>query len=279
MAMADQTSVTQILVNFGKAIAAYEGTLVMGASPFDLWAADLAAGNGDASTQISDQAKAGAKLFVDKAGCSDCHNTPLFSDDQFHNVGVGQTGEGVPKEEDCAAGTICDCTPGTFKNCLPWGARDGIQKLQANGFRRDSVWSDDTTDVAPTAIYTTVNLSTIPLGAYRTPSLRNVGLTAPVHARRIDRHAGGRGVALQPGHPRSGHAGHAGGFVQGALLDRRRAGRAGGLPRVAQLRSAAGGRAGGAHAPLSDRGCGRSLRAPQVVSIFLTSSVKVGLAA
>jgi cytochrome c peroxidase len=185
MAMADQTSVTQILVNFGKAIAAYEGTLVMGASPFDLWAADLAAGNGDASTQISDQAKAGAKLFVDKAGCSDCHNTPLFSDDQFHNVGVGQTGEGVPKEEDCAPGTVCDCSPvssthpGGPKNCLPWGARDGIQKLQANGFRRDSVWSDDTTDVAPTAIYNSVDLSTIPLGAYRTPSLRNVGLTAP----------------------------------------------------------------------------------------------------
>jgi cytochrome c peroxidase len=185
MAPADQMAVTQILVNFGKAIGAYEGTLVLGASPFDRWATDLAAGNGDSSTQISDQAKTGAKLFVGKAGCSDCHNTPLFSDDQFHNVGVGQIGEGVPKEEDCSAGGLCDCAPVSAthpngpKNCLPWGAPDGIQKLQANGFRRDSTWSDDTTDVAPTAKYVTADLSTIPRGAYRTPSLRNVSLTAP----------------------------------------------------------------------------------------------------
>jgi len=185
MAPEDQKAVTQVLVNFGKAIGAYEGTLILGASPFDRWAADLAAGNGDSSTQISDDAKAGAKLFVGKAGCSDCHGTPLLSDDKFHNVGVGQIGQGVPKVEDCAAGTVCDCAPvssthtGGPKNCLPWGARDGIQKLQANGFRRDSAWSDDPTGVAATAPYVTADLSTIPQGAYRTPSLRNVSLTAP----------------------------------------------------------------------------------------------------
>ena len=138
MAPADQMAITQILVNFGKAIAAYEGTLILGDSPFDRWVTDLAAGNGDSSTQISGQAKAGAQLFVGKAGCSDCHNTPLFSDGEFHNVGVGQTGSGVPKESDCASGTVCDCAPVSAthpngpKNCLPWGARDGIQKLQAS---------------------------------------------------------------------------------------------------------------------------------------------------
>ena len=146
----------------------------------------LAAGNGDSSTQISDQAKVGAQLFVGKAGCSDCHNTPLFSDGESHNVGVGQTGAGVPKESDCAAGTVCDCSPVSDthpsgpKNCLPWGTRDGIQKLQANGFLRTSVWSDDTSDVTPTeTTYLKADLSTIPLGVYRTPSLRNVSLTAP----------------------------------------------------------------------------------------------------
>jgi cytochrome c peroxidase len=185
MAPADQTAITQILVNFGKAIAAYEGTLISGPSSFDRWVTDLAAGQGVSSTQISDQAKVGAQLFVGKAGCSDCHNTPLLSDDQFHNVGVAQTGAGVPTEGDCPAGSVCDCAPVSSthpsgpKNCLPWGARDGIQKLQANGFRRDSKWSDDTTDVAPTAKYVTADLSTIPQGAYRTPSLRNVSLTAP----------------------------------------------------------------------------------------------------
>jgi cytochrome c peroxidase len=186
MAAADQMTVTQVLVNFGKAVAAYEGTLILGPSAFDRWATDLAAGNGDSSTQISDEAKVGARLFVGKAGCSDCHNTPLLSDGKFHNVGVGQTGPGVPKESDCPAGTVCDCAPVSDthlngpKNCLPWGARDGIQKLQASGFRRDSVWSDDTSDVTETeTTYLKADLGTIPLGAYRTPSLRNVSLTAP----------------------------------------------------------------------------------------------------
>jgi len=180
----DQLAITRILVNYGKAVAAYEQTLVLGPSPFDQWAADLQAGNGDASTAIPAAAKAGALLFVGKAGCSDCHNTPLFSDGQFHSVGVGQVGEGVPTVDDCPAGGVCDCAPVTSdhpngpKNCLPFGARDGIQKLQANLFRRDSMWSDDPADTSASP-YVTADLSTIPIGAYRTPSLRNVSLTGP----------------------------------------------------------------------------------------------------
>ena len=184
MAAADQTAITRVLVNFGKAIGAYEATLVLGPSSFDRWVADLRAGHGDTSTAMSGPAQIGAQLFVGKAGCSDCHNTPLLSDGAFHNVGVGQTGVGVPTEGDCPAGGVCDCAPvsadhmGGPKNCLPWGARDGIQKLQANGFRRDSMWSDDPQAGAPDS-YVKTDLSTIPLGAYRTPSLRNVALTAP----------------------------------------------------------------------------------------------------
>jgi cytochrome c peroxidase len=184
MAAADQAAVTRVLVNFGKAIGAYEATLVLGSSPFDRWVADVRAGHADTSTAMSGPAQAGARLFVGKAGCSDCHNTPFFSDDAFHNVGVGQTGVAVPTEGDCPAGSVCDCAPassghaGGPKNCLPWGARDGVQKLQGSGFRRDSMWSDDKSASAATPFYT-ADLSTIALGAYRTPSLRNVALTAP----------------------------------------------------------------------------------------------------
>ncbi len=123
-------------------------------------------------------AKIGAQLFVGKAGCSDCHNTPLFSDGLFHNVGVGQIGPGVPKVEDCPADGVCDCAPESDdhmsgpKNCLPSGAPDGLQKLQANGFRRNSMWSDDKSYIAPAPPLR-------PIGGYRTPSLRNVALTAP----------------------------------------------------------------------------------------------------
>jgi cytochrome c peroxidase len=177
MAPDDRTTVTQVLVNFGKAIAAYEGTLILGPSPFDKWAADLQAGHGDSSTAIPGPAKIGAQLFVGKAGCSDCHNTPLFSDGLFHNVGVGQIGPGVPKVEDCPANSVCDCAPMSDdhmgpKNCLPFGATDGLQKLQANGFLRSSVWSDDKSYIAPAPPLR-------PIGGYRTPSLRDVSLTAP----------------------------------------------------------------------------------------------------
>jgi cytochrome c peroxidase len=183
MAPADQATVTRVLVNYGKAIAAYEATLVLGPSPFDLWIADVRAGRGTSSTAMSPAAQVGARLFVGKAGCSDCHYSPLFSDDEFHNVGVGQVGVGVPTEGDCPAGGVCDCAPMTAthmgpKNCLPWGARDGVQKLKANAFRRDSMWSDDPTDTTSMALVA-ADLSTIPIGAYRTPSLRNVALTAP----------------------------------------------------------------------------------------------------
>ena len=47
-----------------------------------------------------------------------------------------------------------------------------MQKLQANGFLRSSVWSDDTNYVAPAPPLR-------PIGGYRTPSLRDVSLTAP----------------------------------------------------------------------------------------------------
>lgn len=181
---ADQAAITRVLVNFGKAIAAYEMELVLPRAPFDDWVDDLKAGHGDSSTAISGDAKAGALLFVGKAGCSDCHDTPLLSDNKFHNVGVGQMGMGVPTVADCPAGSSCDCAPATSdhpngpKNCLPFGARDGIQKLQANGFRRDSMWSDDPTDTTA-GDYVTASLDTVPTGAYRTPSLRNCTLTGP----------------------------------------------------------------------------------------------------
>ncbi|HEY2730738.1 MAG TPA: cytochrome c peroxidase [Polyangia bacterium] len=184
MAAADQAAVTRVLVNFGKAIGAYEATLVLGSAPFDRWVADLKAGKGDSSTAMSGPAQVGARLFVGKAGCSDCHGTPLLSDGTFHNVGVGQSGAGVPTEADCPAGGVCDCAVmsathmGGPKNCLPWGARDGLQKLKANGFRRDSMWSDNPQDMTA-ASFVSADLATIPLGAYRTPSLRDVALTAP----------------------------------------------------------------------------------------------------
>jgi len=200
MDLTDQLAVTRIYVNFAKAIEAYEFTLVSKNALFDQWAdADFKPGLLGASPER------GAKLFVGKAACAECHKGPEFSDWDFHNIGVPQVGAYVPTTTQCHAGDYamgkCDCTTDDRfapTNCLPIGARDGLRKLQANKFRRDSVWSDDTdcqnhyslhTDPNYTAEnptqcdgrikYYTKTLDDSLRGAWRTPSLRDVALTAP----------------------------------------------------------------------------------------------------
>ena len=101
-----------------QAIASYERTVVSGDSPYDRYQA----GNKDA---LSASAVRGMDLFNGKANCKVCHAGFNFTDEGYHNLGVGQGG---PKPD-----------PG----------RAAISK------------SDN--DV----------------GAYKTPTLRNVALNAP----------------------------------------------------------------------------------------------------
>ncbi|MDB6028981.1 MAG: cytochrome peroxidase [Verrucomicrobiales bacterium] len=72
-----------------RAIASYERTLLSFNSPFDRFIA----GDGNA---IDDSAKRGWKLFNGQAACNKCHalstnqpNLTSFTDNDFHNIGVG----------------------------------------------------------------------------------------------------------------------------------------------------------------------------------------------
>lgn len=172
MSAEDRTAITRIHVNFAKAIAAYEYKLVSRNSDFDKWVNE-----GPDSELISPAARRGARLFVSKASCIDCHNTPFFSDNGFHNIGVPQVGMSVPDVVDCPAGSTCDCAAGT--NCLPWGGYDGIKKLQGNGFRRDSAWSDAGGTDGSREHWYTLPLTDDLKGTWRTPSLRDVAITPP----------------------------------------------------------------------------------------------------
>ena len=165
----DQDAVTRVLVNWAKALDSYEARLVSGETPFDRFATE-----GASSSAITPAAKLGARLFVGKAACIDCHSTALFSDRDFHNVGVPQVGPLVPTVDDCQANDLtCDCV--TPKSCLPWGALDGLGKLGQNKFLRSSKWSDDPTGQTSLSPTDVLKLK----GAWRTPNLRNVSLTAP----------------------------------------------------------------------------------------------------
>jgi cytochrome c peroxidase len=176
----DKDLVTWALVRYGKAVAAYEHLLVSRDSAFDEFIRLRSAGE-PAPASFPPAAERGARLFLGKAACSDCHNTPLLSDSKFHNVGVAALGAGVPTEADCPAGGLCDCVGSAetgVNNCLPWGARDGLAKLKRNAYRRDSKFSDDSTDRSRQAFYD-VTPETVRKGSWRTPSLRDVALTPP----------------------------------------------------------------------------------------------------
>lgn len=68
--------------NIGKAIAAFERTIMAGDTPFDCFQ------YGDKSA-MSASARRGMNLFFNKAQCSSCHDGPNFTDDAFHNIGIG----------------------------------------------------------------------------------------------------------------------------------------------------------------------------------------------
>jgi cytochrome c peroxidase len=65
----------------GKAIAAFERTIVSADTPFDRYA------KGDRGS-LSASGQRGLELFKGKARCILCHNGPTFTDSNFHNLGV-----------------------------------------------------------------------------------------------------------------------------------------------------------------------------------------------
>ena len=65
-----------------KAIATFERTIVSGDSPFDKYQA------GD-KTAMNESAVRGLDLFKNKARCSVCHAGLNFTDEKYHNLGVG----------------------------------------------------------------------------------------------------------------------------------------------------------------------------------------------
>jgi cytochrome c peroxidase len=67
-----------------RAIAAFERTVLSGPSPYDKYAA------GDKSA-MSQSAVRGMRVFNGRARCRTCHNGPMFSDQSFHNIGVGMS--------------------------------------------------------------------------------------------------------------------------------------------------------------------------------------------
>jgi cytochrome c peroxidase len=103
MAAARQEAVTKAFVNVGKAIAAYERRIGYGPSRFDRYVELLLRDGTPPSGVLSAEEIAGLRLFIGKAGCTQCHNGPLLTNHDFHNTGVPEAA-GLPRDRGRAAG-------------------------------------------------------------------------------------------------------------------------------------------------------------------------------
>ncbi|MBL8514560.1 MAG: c-type cytochrome [Betaproteobacteria bacterium] len=85
-----QRTVSRVFVNLGKAIAAYEKTIVHTPSRFDRYAEALVSGKRSAAAdaQLTREEEEGLKLFIGRARCNTCHTGPLMTDHYFHSTRV-----------------------------------------------------------------------------------------------------------------------------------------------------------------------------------------------
>ena len=136
-----------------KALACYVRTIIGGISPFDRYYYKGEQG------ALSPSARRGLTLFVGRAQCSTCHqigpSEATFSDQQFHSLHVGME---------------------RIENRLPAITRRLVAIRVARQATDSTVLGDE--DVAELGRFL-VTLDPADIGQFRTPSLRNVALTAP----------------------------------------------------------------------------------------------------
>lgn len=156
---ATRFAVNRVYANLGKAVAAYERTLVPAPGRVDAYLAALeTAGRAPAGILDADE-EAGLRLFIGKGNCASCHTGPLLTDHAFHNIGVPPRPGAAPDSGRAA------------------GARLALaDEFNCRGPHSDAPSRCDELAFADTA-------SAGLLGAIKTPSLRDVAERAPyMHA-------------------------------------------------------------------------------------------------
>ncbi|MCK5872496.1 MAG: cytochrome-c peroxidase, partial [Methylococcales bacterium] len=125
-----------------KAIASYERTLIGGNSPFDQY---FFAGK---KNVLSESAERGSRIFRRKGNCANCHEISwdhaLFTDNRFYNIGIGFN-------------VLKPVLPSLLKS--PTTTLSALQRSETGRYQVTKVVKD--------------------LGKFKTPTLRNIALTAP----------------------------------------------------------------------------------------------------
>jgi cytochrome c peroxidase len=160
MSEVTRDSVTEVFVNVGKAIAAYERRIQYGPSRFDRYVEGLLTQGRAPAGVLSADEVAGLRLFVGKANCTRCHDGPLFTNNEFHNTGVAARSD-LPADR---------------------GRTLGAQKVLADEFNCRSRWSDALPEQCVELEFMQADGPQLER-AFKAPSLRNVAERAPyMHA-------------------------------------------------------------------------------------------------
>ena len=155
-----QDEINRVFANMGKAIAAYERTINYGESRFDSYVAALQAQEAGGLAALTPQEVNGLRLFIGKGQCSTCHNGPLLSDQAFHNTGVPPRDRSRPDR----------------------GRAVATARAAADEFNCLGRYSDARPDACVELRFMASGYPGL-VGAFKTPSLRNVGARAPyMHA-------------------------------------------------------------------------------------------------
>jgi cytochrome c peroxidase len=145
----------EVLVDAGKALAAFQETLVSARTPFDDFRDALQRGNRETAYPLA--AQRGLKIFVGKGNCSVCHFGPQFTNSEFADTGVPFF-----------------IAPGKVDP----GRQAGIEKLKQSPFNLLGRYNDDRSGAS--AVGTKhVQVQHRNFGEFRVPGLRGVAQTAP----------------------------------------------------------------------------------------------------
>lgn len=157
MAEVDRRLVNTAFANLGKTIAAYERTLLPAPTRVDAYIDGLLAGEAEdeLNALLSAQERQGLKLFIGEARCTECHNGPLLTNNEFHNTGLLPLPGEVPDQ----------------------GRSKAVELVKRDPFNCLGPYSDAAPGECPELEFVREGPDLV--GAMRTASLRNLGDTAP----------------------------------------------------------------------------------------------------
>ena len=144
----------QVLVDVGKALAAFQETLVSGRTPFDEFRDALARSE---STSYPEAAQRGLRIFIGKGNCSTCHFGAHFTNGEFADTGIPFF-----------------VAPGRVDP----GRSEGLKRLKGSPYNLLGRFNDDGSRSTATGTKH-VESQHRNFGEWRVPGLRNVAQTAP----------------------------------------------------------------------------------------------------